>query len=55
MFKPSFVRSQNQYVTLLSESSSEFISHLTNCCPHLCLSLYIVLFAFEKEPARFET
>ena len=65
MFNPSFVWSQDQYLTvLLVLCSFVFLSHLTNFCPLLCLCMcaslcmcacfYVFHFAFEKEPARFE-
>ena len=60
ILNPSFVRSLDQYLTLLFISLSfVFISHLTNFCSLLCFCTYVVCimshFAFEKEPARFKT
>ena len=58
---PSFFLYQDYYMTmLLGPSSCVFLPHLINYfCPLLCLSLhacmFIVHFAFEREPALFET
>ena len=45
-------------MTLLSVISFVYLSYLTNFCQLLglspCACLYIVHFAFEKDPARFE-
>ena len=56
----SFVWSQDQHLTLLFlSSSSVFISHLTNFLSYsvfmFVACLFLCHFAFEKEPARFET
>ena len=56
----SFVWSQGQRLTLLFVSSSfVFISHLTNFLSYsvfmFVACLFLCHFAFEKEPARFET
>ena len=54
----SFVWSQDQLLTLLFLFSSfVFISHLTNFLSYgvKCSCLFLCHFAFEKEPARFET
>ena len=56
----SFVCSQGQLLTLLFLSSSfVFISHLTNFLSSsvfmFVACLFLCHFAFEKEPARFET
>ena len=56
----SFVWSQGQHLTLLFLSSSfVFISHLTNFLSYsvfmFVACLFLCHFAFEKEPAMFET
>ena len=56
----SFVWSQDQHLTPLFQSSSfVFISHLTNMLSYsvfmFVACLFLCHFAFEKEPARFET
>ena len=56
----SFVWSQDQLLTLLFLSSSfVFISHLTNFLSYsvfmFVACLFLSHFAFEKEPARFES
>ena len=56
----SFVWSQDQLLTLrFLYSSFVFISHLTNFLSYsvfmFVACLFLCHFAFEKEPARFET